>query len=394
MARISSRSKNSKKSSSSKKRYGIELLPEELMLKIFVLLPVVTLLRCKSVCKSWLSIILNPQFVETHLIESRKRQPLSILKLLGDQFYIDTDHKTSSHLQLPEHFTVVTGSVLCCNGLVCLANLECDTIYLWNPMIRKFKILPTPKFKPTPVARTFHFCSFKLGFGYDGFCNDYKIVRIVLYTAYARYKTRDFVYSVHVEMYSANEDSWKEIEIPESIKFFKFYPSGEVGVFLPQTHGVLYFEGFYELLSFDLHEEVFRVYPYHVPGKSPIYERNEPRMSRLLNFEGSLAMIYAESIDVGESFYSLWTFDVDCGNVSWTKQFNIENRSEDDLVILYLDDGQFIVVKKKYFGPGSNYYYYTKKLAKKFLPPPGSFICTVAKYSESLVSLEGFEELE
>ncbi|KAL8121845.1 hypothetical protein AgCh_018542 [Apium graveolens] len=158
----------------------------------------------------------------------------------------------------------------------------------------KFKILPTPKFKPTPVAKTFHFCSFKLGFGYDGFCNDYKIVRIVLYTAYARYKTRDFVYSVHVEMYSANEDSWKEIEIPESIKFFKFYPSGEVGVFLPQTHG-------------------------------------------------------------------LWTFDVDCGNVSWTKQFNIENRSQDDL---------------------------------KFLLPPGSFICTVAKYSESLVSLEGFEELE
>ncbi|XP_074324234.1 uncharacterized protein LOC141661149 [Apium graveolens] len=226
--------------------------------------------------------------------------------------------------ELPEHFTVVTGSVLCCNGLVCLANLECDTIYLWNPMIRKFKILPTPKFKPTPVAKTFHFCSFKLGFGYDGFCNDYKIVRIVLYTAYARYKTRDFVYSVHVEMYSANEDSWKEIEIPESIKFFKFYPSGEVGVFLPQTHGYCISKAF-------------------------------------TSYYRSLAMIYAESIDVGESFYSLWTFDVDCGNVSWTKQFNIENRSQDDL---------------------------------KFLLPPGSFICTVAKYSESLVSLEGFEELE
>ncbi|XP_074324240.1 F-box protein CPR1-like [Apium graveolens] len=357
MARISSRSKNSKKSSSSKKRYGIELLPEELMLKIFVLLPVVTLLRCKSVCKSWLSLILNPQFVETHLIESRKRQPLSILKLLGDQFYIDTDHKTSSHLQLPEHFTVVTGSVLCCNGLVCLANLECDTIYLWNPMIRKFKILPTPKFKPTPVARTFHFCSFKLGFGYDGFCNDYKIVRIVLYTAYARYKTRDFVYSVHVEMYSANEDSWKEIEIPESIKFLSFIHLERWVFFFLKPTGYCISKAF-------------------------------------TSYYRSLAMIYAESIDVGESFYSLWTFDVDCGNVSWTKQFNIENRSEDDLVILYLDDGQFIVVKKKYFGPGSNYYYYTKKLAKKFLPPPGSFICTVAKYSESLVSLEGFEELE
>ena len=43
--------------------------------KTFYLLPVATLLRCKSVCKTWLAIISDPDFVKAHCIESQKRQP-------------------------------------------------------------------------------------------------------------------------------------------------------------------------------------------------------------------------------------------------------------------------------------------------------------------------------
>ncbi|XP_074324243.1 uncharacterized protein LOC141661161 [Apium graveolens] len=259
-------------------------------------------------------------------------------------------------------------------------------------MTRQFKILPTPPKDPS------RFCYFMLGFGYDAFCNDYKVVRIVLNTwpsCRCFLKIPDFEYSLHVWMYSANEDPWKEIEVPKTLMCFNFYRSPVVSVFLRESPGVLYFQGFYELLAFDFHDEVFRVYPYHIPGKSPIYEQNEPRMSNLLNFEGSLAMIYDESIDDAESLYSLWTLDVDCGNASWSKQFNLDNSLKNDCVALYLGDGMFLVVKRNHHGFGITYYYYNQKLAKKFLPKPGSRnLYEVVKYNESLVSLKGVEQLK
>lgn len=42
------------------------------------------------------------------------------------------------------------------------------------------------------------------------------------------------------------------------------------------------------------------------------------RRSCLLDFEGSVAMVFSES-DSDESVLSLWTLDYTCGKVSWTK---------------------------------------------------------------------------
>ncbi|XP_017254753.1 F-box protein CPR1-like [Daucus carota subsp. sativus] len=355
-------------------------LPHELMFNIFFLLPVATLLRCKSVCKTWLSIISDPRFVKAHCIESQKRQPSSVLEVASDQLCID-NHETKTLFERPEYLYGMSHFISCCNGLVCLANHDSHIIYLGNPSTRQFKKLPTPP-KKTDLRYWF-----MVGFGFDDVSGDYKIIRIVC-------KCKHISYNIEAEMYSAKEDSWKKIKVPEGLEKFKFPRFRGVGVFLPDQTRVLYFEGFYELLSFDLHDEVFRVHPFPKPGK--LLSLGKPIKSSLLEFEGYVGIIYEESSGDGETVPSLWTLDGDFGNGSWTKQFNFEDHIKNDHVTLYLGDGQFVVAAESYnYSLQSIFYYHRKNQSKEYLgASPARELTSVVKYNESLVSLKGFKQLE
>ncbi|KAK1367633.1 hypothetical protein POM88_033725 [Heracleum sosnowskyi] len=64
---------------------------------------------------------------------------------------------------------------------------------------------------------------------------------------------------VEAELYSSNDDCWKEIQVPKTV------PSSIINSFskcVELQTGVLYMDGLSEVLSFDLHNEVFRVYPF------------------------------------------------------------------------------------------------------------------------------------
>ncbi|XP_017254760.2 putative F-box protein At3g16210 [Daucus carota subsp. sativus] len=356
-------------------------LPHELMFKIFFLLPVATLLRCKSVCKTWLSIISDPQFVEAHCIESQKRQPSSVTELSSDQICID-NHESKTLLQLSIFYDGIIHFLSCCNGLVCFANTAYSTIFLGNPMTRQFKKVPTPQ---KQTAGSFSI-GCKLGFGFDDVSQDYKIIRFVC-------DHKDSSYSIEAEMYSANEDSWKEIRVPIGLETtFQFVRHRRGCVFRPDQSRVLYFEGFREVLSFDLHDEVFRLHPYPRPTKLPL--PGVPK-SYLLEFEGSVAMICDESSGDGETVHSLWTLERDCGN--WIKQFKLEDCIKNDHIILYLGDGQFVVNGLSYYRRRSRsiYYYYNRKNAKEYLgASPARQVISVVKFNESLVSIKGFKQLE
>lgn len=90
-----------------------------------------------------------------------------------------------------------------------------------------------------------------------------------------------------------------------------------------------------------------------------------------------------------ESVYSLWILEDVFGRFYWKKKFNLEYDSMILWVISYLGDGQFVA---------QNYdfqyisYDYKKKEAKKFLPAADfNHYTLVVKYTESLVTLNGFE---
>lgn len=123
-------------------------------------------------------------------------------------------------------------------------------------------------------------------------------------------KGNSAVTEIIAELYSVNADSWKEIRFPEEIEDFELIIHSRC---VCVDSGVLYFQGVEEILSFDLHDEVFVLYQYPDSGK---------RVSDVLDFHGSIAVIMKSG--KGGSVLSLWTSDAVGGNFSWTKKFNID----------------------------------------------------------------------
>ncbi|XP_059277292.1 F-box/kelch-repeat protein At3g23880-like [Lycium ferocissimum] len=199
-------------------------LPPELITEILSRLPVKSLLKFRSVSKSWLSLISTPQFINTHLILStsnnNKDYTHHMLTLnitaptyslyeyslqditLKSLFYesvtepLDLDYPMQSNglYKKLHNYLWIVGSV---NGLICLAIEKYDLV-LWNPSIRKYKKLPDSR--PTLMKAD---CCPLYGFGYDEFHDDYKVVGVFL-----KYGGDQ----VEVKIYSLQSDSWKSVD--------------------------------------------------------------------------------------------------------------------------------------------------------------------------------------
>lgn len=249
-------------------------LPEEILTNIFLRLGLKSLLRCKSVCKLWLSVISNPQFVESQLHLAVMSPTLLVIHYYGG-YAASLLRRKSSVNPFPRQkpYLLKNCEVISCsyNGIICLCDDE-DVFYLWNPSIREFKRLP-----PAPPRRLAFAKYDKIGFGYDSISKDYRIIRIV-----GENLSDDVLPKVH--LYSSNTDSWKRFEDPTLKRLSR---CGHTDIVV---NGVLYMENGTELILFDLHREVFRVIV--LPGFI------ETKMSNLLDFEGSVGMIFKSVGDV------------------------------------------------------------------------------------------------
>lgn len=188
-------------------------LPEDLVYDIlFIRLTVKDLLRLKSVCKSWLSLISNPDFIKTHLSKLTNDDPhltrhhlLISRKIDEDLHVVFEGHSLNSLLNEPltddtmqlDYPDDVERVVGCCNGMVCLLCNIFDKIYvaLWNPSTGKSKTLPRPRM-------IFENACTRYGFCYDESCDEYKVFVI--------FGCRPYEYKVSV--YSSKSDYWRIIE--------------------------------------------------------------------------------------------------------------------------------------------------------------------------------------
>uniref|UniRef100_A0A2N9IZI4 F-box associated beta-propeller type 1 domain-containing protein n=1 Tax=Fagus sylvatica TaxID=28930 RepID=A0A2N9IZI4_FAGSY len=141
-----------------------------------------------------------------------------------------------------------------CNGMFCLHNYEDDILYLWNPRIRKFKmVLATPHFTDLSSARVAY------GFGYHSQNNDFKILRIVVLES----KVPPVA---EAEVYTLSTDSWRRVvislESEPNIGYIDLIDVPVVSPFLLFVNGALHsiaFSGDYKfILSFDVNDETFR----------------------------------------------------------------------------------------------------------------------------------------
>ncbi|XP_055809425.1 F-box/kelch-repeat protein At3g23880-like [Solanum dulcamara] len=185
-------------------------LPIEVIFEILLRLPVKSIIKFKTVSKSWLSLLSSPQFVNTHLIFSRnnhKNIPPKLLlstpnQNLSKKIYTLFPALSKTFVRVDLNYLVkspccLTRFIGSCDGLICLS-VE-NSLILWNPSTRKWKKLPKE-----PVFMNQDYCC-TYGFGYDEFNDDYKLV-LVYSSKIKNIGNNEF------KVYSLKTNSWKRIK--------------------------------------------------------------------------------------------------------------------------------------------------------------------------------------
>ncbi|KAL0376363.1 UNVERIFIED_CONTAM: putative F-box protein [Sesamum calycinum] len=286
---------------------SIPRLPDELIVEILTRLPVISLLRCRCVCKSWLSLISSPRFVRYHLRKAKQDPDYAhhriMLNYHGDLMQcsvpsllrqpivdaFDTDYSVRFSMES----CWIMGS---CDGLICLA-IDTKGLFLWNPSTRVCKKLPD-------FGVNEDFCNFAYGLGFDKSSDDYKVVGVFIGDRNS--------YEVAVKVYSLKSNQWKRIEN------FK----GRWLLDKPATyaHGKLHwianydweFRSAWKIVSLDLGTEEYGVVEMPNNVENDLY-------SKLGACEECLYLLCSHS-----SGADLWIMD-DCGvgKGTWTKVASI-----------------------------------------------------------------------
>ncbi|XP_010023672.2 putative F-box protein At3g16210 [Eucalyptus grandis] len=163
-------------------RRGVTMstLSEDDETEILLRLPVKSLLKFKSVCKPWNSLISSPYFAKTHLQISASSPRILLatnppLSVSCESLHDDdrAGHEGTPLTQLRPPVEAPDGCrpriVGYCDGLVCLEYDDHRIVVLWNPATGESRNIPNAS------------CSYNrptiCGLGYDPSTDDYKILR-------------------------------------------------------------------------------------------------------------------------------------------------------------------------------------------------------------------------
>ena len=302
------------------KQLSSEHLPYDVVFDILTQLPVKSLIKFRCVSKSWNSMITKPDFIKTHfdiaksLSHNNKNNNKGYLLYMpeNDDFFFllrkelctvvcnsDRTFTEISRFQIPiTHVRIVGFS----NGMFCLHNFYNNVLYLWNPSIRKFKMLPNPHLTHPSYRRRV-----VLGFAYHSQNNDYKILRILIF-----YNKR-----AEAEVYTLSTDSWRKVQfelnigsIDEIVESYCFFFNGAL-------HSIASSQDYKFILSFDLNDERFReimLPPNYLDGA-------RQHSQSLAVFKGSLALIVlGEYLGGGRDICHIWVMREYGVVESWTKE--------------------------------------------------------------------------
>ncbi|XP_021715246.1 F-box/kelch-repeat protein At3g23880-like [Chenopodium quinoa] len=187
-------------------------LLEELILDILYRLPIKSLGQCKLVCKSWLTLISDPEFARSHLnYPNSNNQPFTLLyqkyDILSTLKFSDPTNTTEGVITLDlldnhqfldgfvsnYYYCFIAGSN---DGLVCVYVKQMkesrrgqDSMHLWNPCT-------TAKVEISlPVMRdSFYVHIDSSWFGRVPSSDDYKI--FLVYSEYRPYEKSMYLYSL------------------------------------------------------------------------------------------------------------------------------------------------------------------------------------------------------
>ncbi|XP_028065592.1 F-box protein CPR1-like [Camellia sinensis] len=372
-----------------------DYLPEEVWSRnILATLPIKTLLRCTSVCKSWYSLITSPSFISTHLNRNKQQDPpLLLLRHCSEHprkehFSIRHDNPTLddyAELDFPFHsvnwYFRIVGS---CNGVVCLSDdhmCYVHTIILWNPSIRKSFNLP----RPNVVFQTHGPFMYSIGFGFDSINHDCKVVRVI----YVEDDDGFDIVPPEVELYSLSRGCWQSISdcgvqsiIPERSP--QVYINGAVHwiAYDRKTNGSFCRS---LIVSFNMCDELFR----------EIFLPDSLAAQRGINIEinvfgESLCVMHDVFLSGSNQAYDMWVMEKYSVVESWTKLFAIVDYQQSlGPVIGFRKNSEVLLERSENL---VSYDLKTKETKNLGIHGVGCFFY-VAAYVKSLVLVSGLKGL-
>ena len=294
------------------KGYTSKRLPYDVVYEILTLLPVKSLIRFRCVFKSWNCIITDPIFITTHLNRAKSLSNNNNGYLLytpkTDEEELCTVVYNSDHTLTEISSFVIPFSDVCiagfCNGIFCLNPYYNEEIILWNPSIRKFKMLTAGTTFTTPCT------SVTVGLAYHSQNNDFKILKFVCFQQFHG----ENVPQAEAEVFTLSTDSWRKVVLPVE----PITGSGSNCVFFNGALHIMVDSGENRfILSFDVNDETFRkiMLPQDdLVGFCPLFER-------IAVFKGLLALFsFGEDLDDITVVCNVWVMREYGVVESWTKK--------------------------------------------------------------------------
>ena len=315
-----------------------DYLPPEVIGEILLGLPAKSVLRFRSVGKTWYSLISNSRFANAYLARSNqrpspyflfgRREHEKVCLSLHSNPAIDSSDFIEFHPPYEKTYLYahiydwswnevfqIVGSV---NGLICLVDSHGELhekYYLWNPSINRTVRLP---FVRNLLSAKCNYCH---GFGYHAPTNEYKVARIMHFD--------NTIAMVEICALNGSRE-WHSFELSAD-----FYLQGKASVFM---NGRLHWlaQHYHEreddtwhnfILSFDLGYEIGdENIVYHevpVPKVLEIGDHYSLNWAQIAMLNGLLALHgqYSEGLD---RKYDVWVMKEYGVVETWTKLYSID----------------------------------------------------------------------
>ncbi|KAK1371767.1 F-box domain-containing protein [Heracleum sosnowskyi] len=199
---------------------GIYDLPEDLLAEILKLLPVKYVLRCRCVQKSWYYLVKSDIFITLQLNYQKTPNNHHPKYLFFENAYTDVltlryDDEQCQEYCKPKYppglsddfaWRALAYGLIYVSTMLLAGRDATQKIYLWNPLVQKYKTLPD-----SPLPFTFTDTQWNaLAFGFLPETNDYVVVHIVKPRLHLGRGEPD-PHSVIIGVYSLNTNSWRKI---------------------------------------------------------------------------------------------------------------------------------------------------------------------------------------